>query len=98
MSGEDIYRWQGKQKTVKIFVLDWREDANVVAKDGQNIQEKASQKKGVRNRDRQFDSGQGEGRNIYPHAAVTRNETQVCKTNRGRADNHQGGRGIRAES
>lgn len=66
----------------------------------QNIQEKAShwlQKEGCEE-SRQFDSGQGEGRNIYPHSAVTRNETQVCKTNRGRADNHQGGRGIRAES
>lgn len=86
---------------MKIYVLDWREDANVVAKDGKIFKKKqviGSKKKGVRNRDRQFDSGQVEGRNIYPHSAVTRNETQVCKTNRGRADNHQGGRGIRAES
>lgn len=86
---------------MKIYVLDWREDANVVAKDGKIFKKKqviGSKKKGVRNQDRQFDSGQGEGRNIYPHSAVTRNETQVCKTNRGRADNHQGGRGIRAES
>lgn len=69
-----------------------------MAKYSRKSESLAPKKKGVRNRDRQFDSGQGEGRNIYPHSAVTRNETQVCKTNRGRADNHQGGRGIRAES